>query len=93
MSDTPNDDAPKNEPEWVKEIWDSAQRLGMDIAGRPLAMRETALAIVERNFKEAYQAGGASEEWIAKVLPLQMKIILETIERIDASGGSKGGSA
>lgn len=74
----------------AKTLWNMAQRVGMQIAGLSIDKSDAAYEKVERVVREEARRRGIADERIDEFGHLQMQVIRETVEKIDASGSPQG---
>jgi hypothetical protein len=78
---------------WQKQLWDMAQRVGMQIAGMPVEAREAGFKIAEREVRAIAGQMGIAADKVEAFVALQMQVIRETTEKIDVGGSPQGGNA
>ena len=76
----------------AKKLWNMAQRVGVQIASLPIDKRDAAYEKVERVVREEARRMGIADEKIDEFGHVQMQVIRETVEKIDASGSPQGGN-
>ena len=76
---------------WQSQLWDMSRRIGMQIAAMPADKREARFEVAERQMCEMVTKLGIAtvgEGFVA----LQMQVVRETVEKIDAGGNPQGGN-
>ncbi len=76
---------------WQKQLWDMGQRMGMQIAAMRADKREAGLKVAEREVRELVSKLGIALD-LDGFVALQMQVIRETVEKIDAGSSPQGGN-
>jgi hypothetical protein len=77
----------------VKEMWDAAQQIGMEIAEMPREKREAAFVRAETALRQAWAARKLPERGKEEYIKLQMDALRSAVRSIDLGGSPKGGKA
>ena len=77
----------------ARQFWDMGQRIAVQIAEKPLELREAAFAVAERNVGDLARRVGIAEDKLDSFVKLQMQAIRQFVTEIDVSGSPKGGHA
>lgn len=77
---------------WQKQLWDTAQRAGMQVAAVPADKRDEAFEVAERAIRELVVKLGIAKD-VDAFVKVQMQAVRETVARIDVGGSPQGGNA
>ena len=76
-----------------RQLWNMAQRVAVQIAEKPPALREAAFAIGERAVRKLASEIRIPTEKVDEFVELQMKVIRQLVTEIDVGGSPQGGRA
>ena len=77
----------------ARQAWAMAQRVAMEIAGKPSEQRQAAFAIAERSLPESAKDLGVAGDQVEAFIKVQTKAIREIVRDIDFGGRPEGGNA
>ena len=77
----------------ARQFWNMCQRIAVQIADKPLELREAAFAVAERNVRDLAKQVGVVNEKVDAFVEMQLGLIRQFVTEIDIGGSPKGGHA
>lgn len=77
----------------ARQLWDMTQRIAVQVAEKPIVLREAAFAIAARAFADMARDMNVQEDKRDGVVKLQMELLRQLVTEIDVGGSPQGGNA